>query len=51
MDLQAERGDLVADVGRERLGDRREQRGARVRRLPRRFVAAALRLIECERGA
>ena len=31
--LHAERGDLAADVGRERLGDRREQRGALVRRL------------------
>ena len=29
MHLHAERGDLDADVGRERLGDGREQRGAR----------------------
>ena len=28
MHLQAERGDLVADVGRQGLGDRRQQRGA-----------------------
>ena len=34
--LHAERGDLDADVGRERFGDRREQRGAVVRRLARR---------------
>ena len=33
--LHAERGDLAADVGRERLGDRREQRGALVRGLAR----------------
>ena len=32
VDLHAERGDLVADVGRERLGDRRQQRGALARR-------------------
>ena len=33
--LDAERGDLDADVGRERFGDRREQRRAVVRRLAR----------------
>ncbi len=38
MHLYAERGDLVADVGGERLGDRREQRGARVRGLARGVV-------------
>ena len=32
VDLHAERSDLVADVGRERLGDRRQQRGALARR-------------------
>ena len=32
MHLHAERGDLDADVGRERLGDRRQQRGALVAR-------------------
>ena len=35
MHLHAERSDLDADVGRERLGDRREQRGAAVGRLRR----------------
>ena len=40
VDLHAERGDLGADVGRECLGDRRQQRGALVRGLrarPRRW--------------
>ncbi len=32
VDLDAERGRFVADVGRERLGDRRQQRGAVARR-------------------
>ena len=41
--LHAERGDLVADVGRERLGDRGQQRGALVRGPARGFVRAALR--------
>ena len=35
MHLDAERGDLDADVGRERLGDRRQQRRALVRGLAR----------------
>ena len=48
--LHAERGDLVADVGRERLGDRREQRGAFVRGLARRVVRAALRAVERDGG-
>ena len=34
MDLHAERGDLVADIGRKRLGDRRQQRRALARLAP-----------------
>src|SRR6266436_7980595 len=48
--LHAERGDLVADVGRKCLGNGREQGGAFVRRLARRFVLAALRAIERDGG-
>jgi hypothetical protein len=50
MHLHAERSDLVADVGRKRLGERRQQRGARVRRLPRGGVGAALGAVERHRG-
>ena len=48
--LHAERGDLVADIGRERLGDRREQRGALLGGLARGFVLAALAAIERDGG-
>ena len=50
MHLHAERGDLVADVGRERLGDRRQQRGALVRRLARSRCRRCDRAIDRDRG-
>src|SRR5262245_5885295 len=48
--LHAERGDLGADIGRECLGDGREQGGMLVRGLARRLVRAALRAVERDRG-
>ena len=48
--LHAERGDLDADVGRKRLGDRREQRGALVRRLALGFAVAVMRAVDRDRG-
>ena len=51
MNLDAERRDLDADIGRERLGDRRQQRRALVRRLPARvLVVVAMRTVERFRG-
>src|SRR5262249_38286985 len=50
VDLDAERGNLAADVGCERLGDRREQRRALVRRLADGVVFGAVRAVERDRG-
>ena len=48
--LHAERGDLAADVGRERLGDRRQQRGALVRGRARLLVGAAMGAVDGDGG-
>ena len=50
MHLNAERGDFVADVGRERLGDRRQQSGALARPAAGGVIAAMQRTIDRDRG-
>ena len=50
MHLHAERCDFDTDVARKCLGERRQQRGARVRRRPRRLVGPALGAIERQGG-
>ena len=50
MHLHAEGRDFDADVGRTRLGDRRQQRGACVRRFLRGLVGPTLGAVERHRG-
>src|SRR5438477_10337737 len=50
MDLHAERSDLIADIGRECLGNRREQRAAFMRRGAGALIAVVLAAIERDRG-
>ena len=50
MHLHAERGDLVGDVGRKRLGHRREQRSLLMRGVARGVVSAAFAAIDRHRG-
>ena len=50
MHLHAERGDLDADIGGEGLGDRRQQRGARIGELARGVGLAPDRAVELHAG-